>query len=77
MQLAASGCRVAISGRTLATLEEVASHSPLISVFPVDVTDLNGTKQTADRIVAQLGPIDLAILNAGVWYPHAQSSGAD
>jgi short-subunit dehydrogenase len=69
LQLAQAGVIVAISARTAAHLEEVAGHSPNIRAYPLDVTDSDATAATVSRIEADVGPIDLAILNAGIWHP--------
>jgi short-subunit dehydrogenase len=69
LSLARRGVKVAISGRTAATLNEVASLLDGISVYPVDVTDRVACAAVVRNIEADLGPIDLAILNAGVWHP--------
>lgn len=69
LALARRGTKVAISGRTAATLNEVAHLHKGISVYPLDVTDCDACAAVVRRIETDLGPIDLAILNAGVWYP--------
>lgn len=69
LQLAAAGVKVAASARTAETLNAVAEQHPNISPVPVDVTDLKAIHTAAGHIRDTLGPIDLAILNAGVWYP--------
>lgn len=73
LQLAGEGCLVAISSRSVEALSEVASHSPLIKVFPLDVTDRAACAEVVRRIEADVGPLELAILNAGVWYPMSAS----
>jgi short-subunit dehydrogenase len=67
--LAASGVRVAVSARTAEKLAELESLNANIKAYPLDVSDLDATFATAGAIARDLGPIDLAILNAGVWYP--------
>ena len=67
--LAKAGVRVAISARSPEKLHQAASlHANLVAV-PVDVTDAAAVVAAYADIVRQLGPIDLAILNAGVWDP--------
>ena len=34
---------------------------------PADVTDLDAMRAAAARVEEELGPIDLAVLNAGTW----------
>jgi NAD(P)-dependent dehydrogenase (short-subunit alcohol dehydrogenase family) len=69
IQLAAKGVKVAASARSADKLQDMAKAAPLISAFPLDVTDLEATRRAAGAIEQQLGPIDLAILNAGAWEP--------
>jgi short-subunit dehydrogenase len=69
IKLAAAGAKVAVSARTAAKLAELEALSPNIKAYPLDVTDLAATKRVAADIERDLGPIDLALLNAGVWYP--------
>ena len=69
LRLAASGVRVAVSARSAGKLAELAAASPNIKAYPLDVTDLAATKTVAAAIAHDLGAIDLAILNAGVWHP--------
>jgi short-subunit dehydrogenase len=69
LKLAAGGAKVAASARSAEKLGELAALSPLIFPYPLDVADLAETRAVAARIVTDLGHIDLAILNAGVWYP--------
>ena len=69
LQLAASGVKVAASARSVEALAALATENPLIRAYPCDVTDKLGSAAVADRIAADLGPIDLVILNAGAWYP--------
>jgi short-subunit dehydrogenase len=69
LKLAAAGATVAVSARSAEKLAELASASPNIRAFPLDVTDLEATKIVAANIVADIGPIDLAILGAGLWIP--------
>jgi NAD(P)-dependent dehydrogenase (short-subunit alcohol dehydrogenase family) len=69
-QLARAGVVVAISADKLNAL--AASH-PNLRAFPLDVTDRAAVAATVQRIEAELGPIDLAVLNAGVWHPMGAS----
>jgi len=69
IRLAASGVVAAVSARSADKLASLSAMSPNIKAFPLDVADLASTRETAARIERELGPIDLAILNAGVWYP--------
>lgn len=69
LQLAARGLHVAASSRSADKLEELARGSDRIRAYPLDVTDREAVRETVRRISADLGRIDLAILNAGVWHP--------
>ena len=69
LRLAASGAKVAISARSADKLAELAALSPNIKAYAFDVTDLAAARVTATAISRDLGSIDLAILNAGVWIP--------
>ncbi|BBK33084.1 short-subunit dehydrogenase [Stella humosa] len=60
-ELAAAGWRVAASARRM---EGDGTH-PAIRAFPLDITDADACAATVARIEAELGPIDLAVLNAG------------
>ena len=74
LSLAQDGCHVAVSARSASKLAELAALSPRISAFELDVTDAVAVAQTVARVESNLGPIDLAVLNAGVWHPMGASS---
>lgn len=67
--LARSGVKVAASARSVDELNALASSQSGILAVPLDVTDPEAAAAAAERIASQLGPIDLAIFNAGVWQP--------
>jgi len=67
--LAKSGVTVAASARSGGRLAELAAAHPGIAPLPLDVTDAAAMKDAVRSIAGTLGPIDLAILNAGVWEP--------
>lgn len=69
LQLAARGLLVAASARSADKLAELARGNDRIRAYPLDVTDRAAVHETVRAISADLGPIDLAILNAGVWHP--------
>jgi short-subunit dehydrogenase len=69
LRLAAQNVKVAVSARSPGKLAELEAASANIKAYPLDVSDLAASKTVAAAITADLGPIDLAILNAGVWYP--------
>jgi|YNPMSStandDraft_1061717.scaffolds.fasta_scaffold22176_1 NAD(P)-dependent dehydrogenase (short-subunit alcohol dehydrogenase family) len=67
--LAGEGCRVAIAGRTLASLEETAAAftgSPPILVQKCDVADRAEVEQLFAWLDEQLGPLDIMVNSAGV-----------
>lgn len=69
LQLAREGVTVAATGRSHDRLAALAALHPNIRVYPADVTDPAALAATVEKIEAETGPIDLAILNAGVWMP--------
>lgn len=69
LQLARAGVNVAASARSADKLAELETEHPGIKSFPLDVTDASAVARTIEAITAQLGPIDLAVMNAGVWLP--------
>lgn len=69
IDLARAGIRVAASARSADALAELAAAEPGITAYPLDVTDLAAVRTTVTQIAAELGAIDLALLNAGVWHP--------
>ncbi len=69
IQLAAAGVRVAATARDAGKLAELERQAPGVTAFPADVTNPSQMRNAHDRIVEAMGPIDLAILNAGIWEP--------
>lgn len=69
IKLAAGGVQVAASARTVSKLETIAAKSAAITSAPLDVGDRDAAIKTANAISQDIGSIDLAILNAGVWHP--------
>jgi NADP-dependent 3-hydroxy acid dehydrogenase YdfG len=69
LRLARGGVKVAVSARSTDKLAALAAENSNITAFPLDVTDRQAVAQTVAAIYAQLGAIDLAVLNAGVWHP--------
>ncbi|GAB4210023.1 MAG: SDR family oxidoreductase [Roseiflexaceae bacterium] len=69
-ELARRGARVVLLARTAAALEalatEVRAAGGQADVFPVDLADPAAVEQIAPAILAQVGPPDLLINNAGV-----------
>lgn len=69
VQLASKGVNVAASARSAEKLEDLARSCAGIVPVPLDVTAAEDVAAAHRRIVAEMGPVDLAILNAGVWHP--------
>ena len=69
LHLAKSGVRVAASARSADALVTLAAQQPGITAFPLDVTDRAAVAAVVRSIEATIGPIDLALLNAGIWQP--------
>lgn len=72
LRLAAAGWCVAVTSRSRDKLEVLAAESSgpgRIQVFPGDVTDDAGLKVLVEDIEAQLGAVDMAILNQGDYEP--------
>lgn len=67
LKLARAGTKVAATARSEDKLSELAGVHPNIVPFPADVTDVDAMRAVVPKIVDALGPVDVAILNAGVW----------
>jgi NAD(P)-dependent dehydrogenase (short-subunit alcohol dehydrogenase family) len=75
LHLAKDGAQVAVSARRREELESLAAEVPgRIAAFPVDVADESAMKETARAIATALGPLDLAVFNAGTHAPVAVES---
>lgn len=70
-RLASEGWIVAVSARSADDLHSlVATCAPgAVEAFPLDVTDLAATEATVAAIEDSIGPLDLAVLNAGTHIP--------
>lgn len=67
VSLARLGMKVVLSGRRRDKLEEVAAEVGAGAVIePLDVADRAAVFAVADRIDAEVGPIDTAVLSAGI-----------
>ena len=71
IKLVEAGCKVALSGRRVSVLEEVASkiNSNNVSIHQLDVSDNESVVQTANEIIKQYGQIDIGVFSA-VSYTH-------
>lgn len=47
-------------------LERCREHAPASAMFPADLVDLDALPELAQRIEAELGPVDVLVNNAGV-----------
>ena len=66
-QLATEGAQVAVLGRRMTSLEEVAATNPArIRPYPHDVAELDSVAPLFERIVADLGGLDVVVYAAGV-----------
>ena len=74
LQLARQGVRVAVSARSADKLAELARQRRHSCAVPLDVTNRGDVAAVHERIVATIGPVDLAVLNAGVWHPMKASA---
>jgi NAD(P)-dependent dehydrogenase (short-subunit alcohol dehydrogenase family) len=75
LELVRRGYRVAVTARRADALESLAAEAKgHIFVFPGDVTDRAKMAALAGEIEASLGPIALAFLNAGVYFPAERDS---
>ncbi len=74
LRLSNAGIQVAASARSADKLTELAALSKNITAFPLDVTDEAAVATCVTRIETELGAIDLAVLNAGVWHPMSAST---
>lgn len=69
LRLARDGWVVAVSARTEADLVALSNEASNIHAFPLDVTDSVRTEDVVNAIEGRLGPVDLAVLNAGTYIP--------
>jgi short-subunit dehydrogenase len=61
------GVKVAASARSGDMLAEIAHQCPGIAPLPLDVTVAAAMADASRSIISTLGPIDLAVFNAGIW----------
>lgn len=73
-KMADRGARVALTARRRDLLEDLrdslVSRSKRAAIFPGDVSDPAAMKAIEQQIRAELGPIEVAVFNAGVNLPH-------
>ena len=68
-RLAAAGVSVAATARPSGRLDALAATSGNIKAFPADVLQPYALKVCARNVEGELGPIDLALLGAGMYVP--------
>jgi NADP-dependent 3-hydroxy acid dehydrogenase YdfG len=68
-RLAGAGVTVAATARPSERLDALAASSERIKAFPADVLKPDELKQAVAKIKRDLGPIDLALLGAGMYVP--------
>jgi short-subunit dehydrogenase len=67
-ELARRGARVAITARRKEQLAQVAAEAAGdVRAYPGDVRNREGMLRTGAAVESEVGPIDLAVLNAGMW----------
>ena len=69
LELAGRGSRVAISARGAEALDDLARHHSGLHPEPLDVTDAQAVATAVAHIEQTQGPLDLAVLNAGIYQP--------
>jgi len=68
-RLAAAGVKVGATARPSDKLDALAAASDNIKPFPADVLQPYALKVCARNVESELGPIDLALLGAGMYVP--------
>jgi short-subunit dehydrogenase len=68
-RLAAAGVTIAATARGSEKLDQLAASNEHIKAFPADVLVPDELKAAVARIEKALGPIDLALLGAGMYVP--------
>jgi short-subunit dehydrogenase len=72
-ELAARGCRLALTARRAERLEEIrarlAANGAQVMALPGDTTDRDRMLELGRMLEEQLGPLDIALLNAGTYEP--------
>ncbi len=67
LDLAGLGTTVAVSARSVDQLAELVAENSNIHSYPLDVTDLVACRNVAKSIEADVGPLDLVVMAAGIW----------
>jgi short-subunit dehydrogenase len=69
LRLATDGVTVAATARPSGRLNTLAASSDKIKAYPADVLDVETLKARVKTIEGELGPIDLALMGAGMYVP--------
>ncbi|NNF79218.1 MAG: SDR family NAD(P)-dependent oxidoreductase [Rhizobiales bacterium] len=69
VRLATSGTTVSASARSAENLQALSQSQDGIHSLPLDVCDQEAVAAAVEHAEHAHGPIDLAILNAGIWLP--------
>lgn len=69
LELARRGFKVAATARRADELQSLASGAKTILAYPGDITDPHSMARLVEEIEDSMGPIALAFLNAGVYFP--------
>lgn len=69
VSLAQSGVAVSVSARSHDKLQALSERQTGIHPVPLDVTDSAAMAAAVPAMEDARGPIDLAVLNAGLWHP--------
>lgn len=67
-QLPAEGFEVAISARRADRLATLAEAHSALHPYPLDISDAAATTAVCDRLVADLGRLDLAVFSVAEWH---------
>lgn len=66
-KLAAEGYEVGLTARSVDRLREIGSELPTQAyVAQMDVTETEAAREAFDRLAAQMGVVDVVVLNAGI-----------
>ncbi len=68
-RLASAGVTIAATARPSAKLDQLAASSERIKPYPADVLKPEELETTVAKIESDLGPIDLALIGAGMYAP--------
>ena len=69
LRLAKEGTAVSASARSAEKLQSLSQRQEGVHALPLDVCDQQAVATAVQRAEQAHGPIDLAILNAGLWLP--------